>query len=203
MNKIIIRLFQSLLILIPCITITSGIAAVYNANLNNLLSIQGMRWAYTNVSTVINSLPWGTTLVILVSISVLVQSGLFTSVVRLAGGKATHMAQKEQRALIICCVYLIFALCMTAHFAMIPDSPLLSVFGTFADSILQDGIIVFTCVHLCIISNVYGYLSGHLYTNEEIIKAHTWLPSASMKYALLLILADIVYSMIEYVTKSI
>lgn len=149
--------------------LATWMVGAYNNEVRSLLDSDGVRWGITHILSNFSRLPLATILMLLVTVSVVLESGWLSWMFP----KNHPLMLKQLRAytytnllLIVITVFFVFVLLM-------PGSPFLNAFGGFAHSPLLKGWFSILSLLIIFIANVYGYLSGRLTTSNDFAFAHT------------------------------
>ena len=152
-------------------------ASIYGLDVVNLLSADGIRWMFSNVTENITRSPLPILLLTLMALSALDGSGLLYAL----RGKPNA---KQKNALIISLVILLLSAGVIACMILLPGALLLNPLGTFSHSPFTRGIPTVSLIIVIITADIYGYTSGRLLTVADVVKADTQLISDIAGYFL-------------------
>lgn len=189
-----INLIYGIAIMFVMVVLTvfvSWIGSVYGWGLNNILSADGIRWAVTNFIPNIPKSPIGLILLLMIAVSVAVESGLFHGF-----GKKSSL--KQRRAVSIALAVALILLIVILLLLLPSNAVLLSPFGTISDSSFTRGFWMILCLAVIVVCNVYGYASGRFYNLKDCIDAHASLISFAAPYFVYLIVASQFMACIDY-----
>lgn len=180
-----------LLVMIPVVYIASWVGSLYNPQVCSLLSDDGIRWTVSHPIANFSTVPLGSILVLMMTISVLIESGLF----ELVRGRTSL---KQRRAIIITSCVMVFVAVIIGMMLFLADAVIVSPLGTFADSALARGGIGVLMVFFIILGNVYGFASGRFVTTRDFIYAHRKLLTECASYFIALFLSAQLVCSLEY-----
>ncbi|MBQ2003322.1 MAG: hypothetical protein II240_08520 [Bacteroidaceae bacterium] len=150
MNRFLNRLPLTFFALTVVVTVLSWVGNVYEWGLNNLLCADGIRWAVANIIYNFTDSPIGEIILLLLSLSVLTESGFLTFWKSAKSIKQKRAMQITIVAIVVYCLT-IFCLLFTSH------AVLLSAFGTLRESAFQQGAYGLLLLGIIIAGNLYGY----------------------------------------------
>lgn len=168
-NKLVRHLPIVWLMILVGLCLVSWVGSIYDWGMNNLLSAKGVRWFFSNFIINFQQSPIATFLFILMALGVVVESDVLSLFFR--SKRATSMSIKQRRAMQIMIVVLVLQCVLWAVFILLPSAPLLSPYGTFQDSPLQQGLLPIICITLSVTAASYGYASSRFASIGEIIAA--------------------------------
>ncbi len=172
-----------LICLIVLLSLWSWVGSVYGMGMENLLCADGIRWAVVNVVPNFVSVPTAEVLLLMMGLSVIIESGLPTACFFVS-------SLKQKRALLFTLTLLfVFCLLVLALVAW-PGAVLLNAFGTLHNSPFSKSVPGLLFVLALIAGNGYGYTSGRFVTMRDIVAAHTRLISLSSGYFVMLFVAS-------------
>lgn len=155
------------LISLPLIAICSWICSIYIPSVRSLLAPSGLRWISTSIISNFTAMPISPLLLILLSLSIIISSGILSPVT----------SPKQKRALTFAFITLLLNLLAIFALTFIPPYILLNFFGTLSHSPLTDSIPGFLLILTETICTTYAYTSGRLTTIRDFTAAHTSLLS--------------------------
>ena len=179
----------ALLLAIMGLMLFSWIGSMYGYDVQNLLSMDGMRWILRDSLYKLQEIcPFLGLLCICMGCGVVVQSGWWHAFVMLITGKWNVLSVKERWGLQISMgVGVLFCLLIT-YGALSPDDNLLSVTGRLYDSPLLEGIGLWLTVGLHLLGVTHGWISGIFRKAQEVVDAGLYGAHATLKYMVLLFL---------------
>ncbi len=191
-------MFAALLLL----AVASWLGSIYiDPGIQNLLSADGLRWMTANIIPNLEHAPWMPTLLTLLTLSVCIESGLAEALRRSLRSRK-HRAEvslRNRRALqwtaLLCLLLILTALALT----FLPPAPLLSAYGTFRGSPLQQGVLAVGLSILFFTAWTYGALSGRILSIADLARAAAYLPARFSPALLSLVLAAQVIAQLDYV----
>ena len=160
--------------------------------MQNLLSSEGIRWAVTNMMQNFRKAPLTEIMLFVFTASLIVESGV-TSVL------SRRTTLKQRRAGQVTIVVFLVSFAMLAVLTIMPDSLLLSSFGTLSHSPLLYGAYPIVLCILTFCSITYGYLSGRFLGPTDILKATTVLPVRIIGYFVAVLFAAQLVACLQYV----
>ncbi|MCH5177620.1 MAG: AbgT family transporter, partial [Prevotellaceae bacterium] len=141
MNKFLHTLPFLLLILIALLTILSWIGNVYGMDVQNLLSADGIRWAVGNILPNFNAAPIVATLISMMTLSIVIESDLLPVIAScFTHRRRSRRTLKQRRAFQYAAIVFVAGILLILALTLPVGSVLLSAFGTFEGSPLQDGL---------------------------------------------------------------
>ena len=105
---------------------------------------------------------------------------------------------KQRRAALITLTAAVALLILFSLLLILPHAVLLSAFGTISHSALAHGWYGLLALYLIVISNIYAYTSGRLYTLADFLQAHTSLIRSISPYFILLFLSSQLVACLDY-----
>lgn len=125
----------------------------------SLVSAEGVRWAVRNSTLALNSLPWGTIVLVIAIVGLLRGSGLKKAATHLFGSGL--LTANERRALFF--AFIAFLSCIAILFAVTvaPWQLLMGVTGDLAGSPVMQGWLSLFSFIVFIVSLVYGFIYGN------------------------------------------
>ncbi len=151
------------------VLIASWLIGAYSPHVRSLLNDEGVRWGVSHIMSNFMRLPLAAILLIMVTVSVVWESGWLSWVFP----KNHPLMLKQLRAYTYTNILLLFFFAFFVFILSLPGSPLLSALGEFENSPLSQGWLTLLALLLILLSNVYGFLSGHLVTSADFAFAHT------------------------------
>lgn len=179
-----------LLMMTVVVIVASWIGNIYDAGWRNLMSEDGIRWSVSQFIPNIEAAPVGLILLILITVSILVESGLLRAFRR--------RSLKKNRAMSVTILVFLLLCGLISFMLFLPDAILLSPFGTIAESPFMQGLCGIICLIIIIVSNVYGYSSGRFVHFSDAITAHTIFIMHSASYFVSLILSAELLACLNY-----
>lgn len=180
-----------LMILTVAVIAASWIGNIYDAGWRNLLSADGIRWTVSQFIPNMEKAPVGLIVFILITVSILVESGLLSAFHR--------RSLKKNRAMSVT-LFVFLLLCgLVSLMLFLPDAILLSPFGTISESPFMEGLCGIICMIIIIASNVYGYSSGRFIHLTDALTAHTIFIMHSAPYFVSLILSAELLACVNYI----
>jgi p-aminobenzoyl-glutamate transporter AbgT len=191
MNKFLIRLPLVYVAASFVVAVSSWICEYYGCGVHSILCADGIRWLVENLIPNIKQSPLAEILFLLISLSVVVESGLL----KVLSG---NLSPKQRRSMhLTICVFFLYML-LLAILSLPPSSILLSAFGTFSDSSLSKGAFAIVVIGLLLLGNFYGYVSGRFTTYDDFILAHTERLKSSLSLILTIITASQFVAFVNY-----
>ena len=192
----------TLLSLLPVVVILSWIVSIYvDDSVNNLLGSNGIRWMVSSIVNNIYCSPLAGVVVFLISLSVLYESGLIstlTTLVRERKWSGGSLSLKKRRALMLSVGVVEVLLVLFVILMLFPGSILYTAFGTYENSALQQGWYGMLALSAILVGNVFGYSSGGLVSSDDFMHAHTSLLSQCSWYILYFCLAAEFVAFLDY-----
>jgi len=149
--------------------LATWVVGAYNDNVRSLLDTEGIRWGVTHILANFSRIPLATILLILVTVSVVLESGWLCWL----SPKNHPLMLKQLRAYTYTNLLLVVIAVFVACLLLVPGSPFLNAFGSFEHSPLLKGWFPLLSLLIILLANLYGYLSGHLTTSADFAFAHT------------------------------
>ena len=151
-----------LLLLVWLFSWLAVVAELFTGNesgLVSLVSAGGVRWAVRSAMQSINAIPWGTVMLLLVSLGLLRGSGLL----RFAGHlfSSARLTRNERRASLFTLLALFFYCALLYVSAMSPWNLLLGITGSVGGSPFMQGAPLVVMLGVLLLSVVYGFVFGN------------------------------------------
>lgn len=127
--------------------------------INSLVSAEGVRWAVRSAIPSLNSVSWGTIMLVLVSAGLLRSSGLLRFVSHLFS--PSRLTSNERRAALFTLLALLFYSLLLYMSTASPWSLLLGVTGSFAASPFMQGALLLLSLGVLLLAVVYGFVYGN------------------------------------------
>lgn len=143
-------------------------ASIYGLEVVNLLSADGIRWMFSNVTENIMRSPLPILLLTLMALSALDGSGMLYAL----RGRPNA---KQKNALFISLLILLLSAGVIACMTLLPGTILLNPLGTLSHSPFSRGLPSVALIIIIITADIYGYTSGRLLTVADVVKADTQL----------------------------
>lgn len=188
------------LLFIVVIILFSWVGSIYalplpdGSVIPNLLSDESIRWFVRHGIDNISAAPLGEVLLVLIMIGALRSSGLFSALVH----RASRPTRRHRHALHIAIAVFVVCVCLVL-IGIAPGGNLLSVTGHLSGGPFAAGwLLVLTCV-LCIPSIIYGRMSGHWHSANEIFAGLSSEIASSATCLITLLIASQFVAAIRYV----
>ena len=191
MNKILSKLPLFYSVASVIVIVVSWLGAYYGMGVRSMLCADGIRWFVENFISNIKQSPLVEIIFLLMSLSVVVESGLLKV---FSGNLSPKQRRSIQLTISVCFLYLL----LLAILSLPPSSILLSAFGTFSDSSLSKGAFAIVVVWLLLLGNFYGYVSGRFITYDDFILAHCERLKSSLPLVLTIIAASQFIAFVNY-----
>ncbi len=149
-----------------------GIAGLFvgNAALSrSLVSAEGLRWAVRSASASVDAAPWGTMILIVLSVGLLSGSGMLKSLSGVLHRRAVSLNEKRARLFALLAALLYFLLLFVATVS--PWNMLLGVTGDFYTSPMLQGWMFLLFLLVLFVASVYGYIYGNYRSLPDIARS--------------------------------
>ena len=202
MNKFLHTLPFLLLILIALLTILSWIGNVYGMDVQNLLSADGIRWAVGNILPNFNAAPIVATLISMMTLSIVIESDLLPVIAScFTHRRRSRRTLKQRRAFQYAAIVFVAGILLILALTLPVGSVLLSAFGTFEGSPLQDGLYPLLLLLLFLSATTYGFAAGCFFSLSDIVQATAWLPARLSSYWLTMLISSQFLATLRYVFR--
>ena len=159
------RLCLGLLVAESVLIIVSWLlSAMRLEGVRSMLSSEGIRWFVGGFSDIVASPLLAWLLLVLIAVGSVVQSGV-VALFRNKGEKSF----RSKLALRVASVFLALYTLVVCLLAFVPHAILLSVKGSLFPSAFSRSLVPIVCFGITLFSVVYGMMSGHKKTGEDII----------------------------------
>lgn len=156
----------ALLLLIPL----SWIGEIYGWGTQSLLGSHGMSWLITELLPTARTAPWAETALLLIALSMLLESGL------IAAFRPHTRSLRERRALQAVAVGVLLTILLFA-ILFATNSPLLfSPLATFNGSPIHQSLVPLLLLWLSLLALIHGLAIGRFLTLSDMLQAATTLP---------------------------
>ncbi len=183
--------FSFLIIMIAILSWLGSIWNLFGEGCRNLIDGDGLRWFVANFMKNIKQAPWEYIFLITLTISVVKEAEI------LEFYKKT-MSLKRKRAYMIVIALTVIVLALVIIVNLLPGNILLTAFGRYGNSPLQNGLIPLLALFLVFVSLVFGYTSGRFYGFEDMSKALSALMAKITDYLVTLIVAAQLAAVVEF-----
>lgn len=189
------RLCLGLLVAESVLVIVSWLmSAMRLEDVRSMLSSEGIRWFVGGFSDIIASPLLAWLLLLLIAVGSVVQSG----VVSLFRNKG-EMSFRDKLALRVACVFLVLYALVICLLTLMPHAILLSAKGSLFPSAFSRSILPIVCFGVTLFSVVYGMMSGHKKTGDDIIDILTYGIRQGSVLIIIYILAIQLYASLRFV----
>ena len=138
-----------------------------DSSVNSLVSAEGLRWALRTVLPSLNSVSWGSVILLLVSVGLLRSSGLLRLVVRIFGFR--HLTRNERRAALFTTIALACYSLLRYMSIASPWNMLLGVTGDIAGSPFMHGLLLLLFLGVLLLSLVHGFIYGNFRSLSDVL----------------------------------
>ena len=189
------RLCMGLLVAEGVLVIVSWLlSALRLEGVRSLLSSEGVRWFIGGFSNIVASPLLAWLLLILIACGSIQQSGV-VSLFSQKGPKSF----RDKLALRVACVFLALYVLVICLLTLMPHAILLSAKGSLFPSAFSRSILPIVCFGITLFSVVYGMMSGHKKTGEDVIGILTYGIRQGASYIIVYILAIQFYASLRFV----
>ena len=189
------RLCMGLLVAEGVLVIVSWLlSALRLEGVRSLLSSEGVRWFIGGFSNIVASPLLAWLLLILIACGSIQQSGV-VSLFSQKGPKSF----RDKLALRVACVFLAIYVLVICLLTLMPHAILLSAKGSLFPSAFSRSILPILCFGITLFSVVYGMMSGHKKTGEDVIGILTYGIRQGASYIIVYILAIQFYASLRFV----
>lgn len=141
----------------------SWIANLYGLGVNNLLSLDGIRWILRqSLTSVGHAFPFLALLLLCMGGGIITGSGFLTAMSNLIKNKLQLLSFKQRWSLQISLVVGALYTLLIVWGIVSPVGSLLSVTGDLQNSPLVNGFSIWFSIGCCLMGGIYGWLSGNL-----------------------------------------
>ena len=170
------------------------LSAMRLEGVRSMLSSEGIRWFVGGFSDIVASPLLAWLLLVLIAVGSVVQSG----VVALFRNKG-EMSFRSKLALRVASVFLALYTLVVCLLAFVPHAILLSVKGSLFPSAFSRSLVPIVCFGITLFSVVYGMMSGHKKTGEDIIDILSYGIRQGASLIVVYILAIQLYASLRFV----
>ena len=189
------RLCMGLLVAEGVLVIVSWLlSALRLEGVRSLLSSEGVRWFIGGFSNIVASPLLAWLLLILIACGSIQQSGVM-SLFSQKGPKSF----RDKLALRVACVFLVIYVLVICLLTLMPHAILLSAKGSLFPSAFSRSILPIVCFGITLFSVVYGMMSGHKKTGEDVIGILTYGIRQGSSLIIIYILAIQLYASLRFV----
>ncbi len=189
------RLCLGLLVAESVLIIVSWLlSAMRLEGVRSMLSSEGIRWFVGGFSDIVASPLLAWLLLALIAVGSVVQSG----VVALFRHKGLQ-SFRSKLALRVASVFLVLYTLVVCLLAFVPHAILLSVKGSLFPSAFSRSLVPIVCFGITLFSVVYGMMSGHKKTGEDIIDILSYGIRQGASLIVVYILAIQLYASLRFV----
>ena len=189
------RLCLGLLVAESVLIIVSWLlSAMRLEGVRSMLSSEGIRWFVGGFSDIVASPLLAWLLLVLIAVGSVVQSG----VVALFRHKGLQ-SFRSKLALRVASVFLVLYTLVVCLLAFVPHAILLSVKGSLFPSAFSRSLVPIVCFGITLFSVVYGMMSGHKKTGEDIIDILSYGIRQGASLIVVYILAIQLYASLRFV----
>lgn len=189
------RLCLGLLVAESVLIIVSWLlSAMRLEGVRSMLSSEGIRWFVGGFSDIVASPLLAWLLLALIAVGSVVQSG----VVALFRNKGLQ-SFRDKLAVRVACVFLALYTLVVCLLAFVPHAILLSVKGSLFPSAFSRSLVPIVCFGITLFSVVYGMMSGHKKTGEDIIDILSYGIRQGASLVIVYILAIQLYASLRFV----
>jgi aminobenzoyl-glutamate transport protein len=189
------RLCLGLLVAESVLIIVSWLlSAMRLEGVRSMLSSEGIRWFVGGFSDIVASPLLAWLLLVLIAVGSVVQSGV-VALFRNKGEKSF----RSKLALRVASVFLALYTLVVCLLAFVPHAILLSVKGSLFPSAFSRSLVPIVCFGITLFSVVYGMMSGHKKTGEDIIDILSYGIRQGASLIVVYILAIQLYASLRFV----
>ncbi len=189
------RLCLGLLVAESVLIIVSWLLSAMRLDgVRSMLSSEGIRWFVGGFSDIVASPLLAWLLLALIAVGSVVQSG----VVALFRNKGLQ-SFRDKLAVRVACVFLALYTLVVCLLAFVPHAILLSVKGSLFPSAFSRSLVPIVCFGITLFSVVYGMMSGHKKTGEDIIDILSYGIRQGASLVIVYILAIQLYASLRFV----
>ena len=189
------RLCMVLLVAEGVLVIVSWLlSALRLEGVRSLLSSEGVRWFIGGFSNIVASPLLAWLLLILIACGSIQQSGV-VSLFSQKGPKSF----RDKLALRVACVFLALYVLVICLLTLMPHAILLSAKGSLFPSAFSRSILPIVCFGITLFSVVYGMMSGHKKTGEDVIGILTYGIRQGSSLIIIYIFAIQLYASLRFV----
>jgi len=189
------RLCMGLLVAEGVLVIVSWLlSALRLEGVRSLLSSEGVRWFIGGFSNIVASPLLAWLLLILIACGSIQQSGV-VSLFSQKGPKSF----RDKLALRVACVFLALYVLVICLLTLMPHAILLSAKGSLFPSAFSRSILPIVCFGITLFSVVYGMMSGHKKTGEDVIGILTYGIRQGSSLIIIYIFAIQLYASLRFV----
>lgn len=189
------RLCLGLLVAESVLIIVSWLlSAMRLEGVRSMLSSEGIRWFVGGFSDIVANPLLAWLLLALIAVGSVVQSG----VVALFRNKGLQ-SFRDKLAVRVACVFLALYTLVVCLLAFVPHAILLSVKGSLFPSAFSRSLVPIVCFGITLFSVVYGMMSGHKKTGEDIIDILSYGIRQGASLVIVYILAIQLYASLRFV----
>ena len=170
------------------------LSAMRLEGVRSMLSSEGIRWFVGGFSDIVASPLLAWLLLVLIAVGSVVQSG----VVALFRHKGLQ-SFRSKLALRVASVFLVLYTLVVCLLAFVPHAILLSVKGSLFPSAFSRSLVPIVCFGITLFSVVYGMMSGHKKTGEDIIDILSYGIRQGASLIVVYILAIQLYASLRFV----
>lgn len=174
------------------VTVISWLGSVYGWQMNNLISENGLRWFIANFMLNIKQAPWEYIILSSCTISIVKESDILNF-------KRKQIFLKQKRAYMFTVMTAVAIVIFIMAFMFMSGNMVLSAFGTFNNSPLQNGLVPIVLFFVILLSITFGYASGRFANFEEMVKAGVNLIANIAGYFVTFIIAAQLFAILNYV----
>lgn len=189
------RLCLVLLVAESVLVIVSWLlSAMRLEGVRSMLSSEGIRWFVGGFSQIVASPLLAWLLLVLIAVGSVMQSGV-VALFRNKGEKSF----RNKLALRVACVFLALYTLIICLLALMPHAILLSVKGSLFPSAFSRSIVPIVCFGVTLFSVIFGMMSGHKKTGEDIIGILSYGIRQGASLVIVYILAIQLYASLRFV----
>ena len=189
------RLCMGLLVAEGVLGIVSWLlSALRLEGVRSLLSSEGVRWFIGGFSNIVASPLLAWLLLVLIACGSIQQSGV-VSLFSQKGPKSF----RDKLALRVACVFLAIYVLVICLLTLMPHAILLSAKGSLFPSAFSRSILPIVCFGITLFSVVYGMMSGHKKTGEDVIGILTYGIRQGSSLIIIYIFAIQLYASLRFV----
>jgi len=170
------------------------LSAMRLEGVRSMLSSEGIRWFVGGFSDIITSPLLAWLLLVLIAGGSLQQSGVYA----LFRGKG-QKSFRDVLAFRVACVFLALYAIVICLLTLMPHAILLSVKGSLFPSAFSRSILPIVCFGITLFSVVYGMMSGHKKTGEDVIDILSYGIRQGASLIIVYILAIQLYASLRFV----
>lgn len=165
-----VLVYASVLVLVWLASWLVSIMQMFSATavkVHSIVSAEGVRWALLSMDDSLDSIPWGSLLLLMLVLGLSDGSGIARSLSRLVTGH--RISGNEGRSLLFSVLVLSLYLAILFMFTISPWHTLLGVTGDIMHSPLAQGGLLLLLTGVLVVSLVFGFMYGNYRTLADVV----------------------------------